>query len=210
MKCIIYKLSDGSIAIGHICAENGNLIDDLTIKRFYQEEVSVKVKVPVLNEAGEETGKFKTETKTQLHTKMRSEEEVILEEAERSKPEGCVSYRIADTSDLPGGKADGTYDKSFREAFTDNNSGSQVDVDMDKARNIHMDRIRKARNDEFIKLGFPTKLNDELEAAVISEETRTKLKKLRDIPQNTDLMKAKTPEQLKAIWPEELNLEEAS
>ncbi len=120
----------------------------------------------------------------------------IEEIAEKDVPAG-LEYRIVDVDKLP-------TDRTFRNAWTDNNPTETVDVNMDKARNIYMNRIRHARSEKFIELGFPNKLDPELEAAVISKETRDILQALRDIPQVLDLSGASTPEELKALWPEEL------
>lgn len=46
---------------------------------------------------------------------------------------GFVSYRIADVSDLPKGEGD-SYDRTFVNAFTDDYEGSQIDIDLDKAK----------------------------------------------------------------------------
>lgn len=123
---------------------------------------------------------------------------MTLEEiAMKDVPEG-LEWRITDESNLP-------QDRYFRAAWTDNNPTETVDVDMTKARVIHMDHIRSARNEVFKKLGFPTKLNESLEQAIIPQDIQDKLQILRDLPQSLDLSIATTPEELKAIWPEELN-----
>lgn len=93
-------------------------------------------------------------------------------------------------------------DKTFREAWTDD--GEQIDTDMPRARVIHLENIRKAREEKFLEMGFPVQLDADLEAAVIPVETRATLETLRDIPQTFDLSGAGTPEELKALWPEEL------
>ncbi len=79
-----------------------------------------------------------------------------------------------------------------------------IKVNMDKARAIHMDRIREARQIKFEELGFPKKINAEVEAVFVSEELRNQLQELRDIPQTFDLNQARTPEELKLLWPEQL------
>lgn len=128
-------------------------------------------------------------------------DELTIEQiAEKDVPAGLV-YRIAEDSILP---LDNNGCALFREAWTDDNSRNTVDVDMDKAYIIHMNNIRSARNQEFINMGFPIKLDSDLEKNIIPLETRNKLQALRDIPQNIDLSTAKTPEELKAIWPKEL------
>lgn len=83
--------------------------------------------------------------------------------------------------------------------------GGKIEFDMDEARAIHLQRIRNKRNQKFIELGFPQRLNQELEEAILSTETKKKLQKLRDIPQNFDLKKFKTAEELKEAWPKELD-----
>lgn len=108
-----------------------------------------------------------------------------------------VSHRVVDDSQIP-------EDSYFFEAWTDDYDTDTVDVDMTKAQNIHMGKIRAARSLKFEELGFPTKLDADLEAAIIPESTRATLQTLRDIPQNIDLTVATTPDELKAIWPEEL------
>lgn len=108
-----------------------------------------------------------------------------------------VEYRIVDISKIPS-------DRQFRNAWTDDFDTDTVDVDMNKARDIHMNNIRAARSKKFIELGFPNKLNPELEKTIISEEIRETLQVLRDISQNLDLTIAETPEELSQIWPEEL------
>lgn len=120
----------------------------------------------------------------------------IEEVATKDVPKG-LEYRIIDKSLLP-------QDRYFRNAWTDDNPTDTVDIDMEKARSIHMDKIRKARDKKFKEMGFPVKLDTDLEAAVIPKQTRDKLQALRDIPQTLDLSVAQTPEELKAIMPEEL------
>lgn len=104
-----------------------------------------------------------------------------------------VSWRIIQDADIPA-------DRTFRAAFTDD--GVKIGHDMDKARAIHMDRIRKAREP---RLAETDKL---ILQAIERGENIGALgefrQKLRDIPQTLDLSKAATVEDLKAIWPEEL------
>lgn len=96
-------------------------------------------------------------------------------------------------------------DRYFRNAWTDDNATTTVDIHLGKARAVHMNEIRKVRNDKFIELGFPTKLNEDLEMAIIPEAIRNKLRALRDLPETIDLSQATTPKELKAIWPKELS-----
>lgn len=120
----------------------------------------------------------------------------IEEIAKKDVPFG-LSWRITTIDNIP-------TDRYFRNAWTDNNPTPTIDVDMEKAKNIHLQNIRNKRADKFIELGFPIKLDSDLEKNLIPQETRDKLQALRDIPQNIDLSTAITPEELKTIWPKEL------
>jgi hypothetical protein len=95
--------------------------------------------------------------------------------------------------------------RGFRDAWIW--SGTAIDVDMPKARVIHMDRIRKVRNAEFERRGLDRHLQTALTRGdtVRAQELEEEKQILRDIPQKYDLSGFKTPEELKAAWPKELD-----
>ena len=101
-------------------------------------------------------------------------------------------------SDLPS-------DRYFRNAWewSEMDTGGAPKVNMTKARAIHMDVIREARNAELIKTDLPfmraVETGDTNAQAMITSEKQT----LRDIPQTFDLT-ARTPAQLMSKWPVEL------
>lgn len=97
-----------------------------------------------------------------------------------------LDYRIVDASEIP-------EDRTFRDAWTD--SANAVKVDMPKARQIHMNRIREKRNEKLAVLDIET---------LKGKDVQAQKQKLRDLPQALDLSKVKTPEELKALWPVEL------
>jgi hypothetical protein len=72
---------------------------------------------------------------------------------------------------------------------------------MPKAREIHMARIRKARD---AKLEETDKQVAALDGGPIPAPLRAQRQRLRDIPQTLNLSTAKTPDELKAMWPPEL------
>ena len=80
-----------------------------------------------------------------------------------------------------------------------------VNVNMTKARLIHMDRIRVVRNAELVKedVTFMRAVEDgdtDAQATI-----KTKKQTLRDIPATFDITTdVDTPEKLKAKWPTEL------
>lgn len=117
-----------------------------------------------------------------------------VEQVASSVPSG-VSYDVVDSATLP-------VDRTFRKALIIDNGA--VSVDMVKACDIHMDRLREMRQEKFVEMGFPQKLNEEVENAVVSAPVKAQLQALRDIPQTYDLSVATTPEALKAMIPVEL------
>jgi len=80
-----------------------------------------------------------------------------------------------------------------------------VNVDMTKARAIHLEEIRRVRNEELVKedVTFMRAVED---ADTDAQATiKTKKQTLRDIPATFDITTdVDTPEQLKAKWPTEL------
>jgi hypothetical protein len=81
----------------------------------------------------------------------------------------------------------------FRNAWE--SDGSRIGINMEKARDLHMARIRRVRNAELARLDI-----EQLRGRDVAAEKQT----LRDLPDNLDLSTASTPEALKAIWPSEL------
>lgn len=114
-----------------------------------------------------------------------------FEKSERIIGAGAVpknrheSWRIAGDAEIP-------QDRYFRKAWEDNGT---LSVNMPKARDIHMDRIRAKRNEKLKELDIET---------LKGRDVQTEKQALRDIPQTFDLTKATTPEELKALWPDEL------
>lgn len=110
----------------------------------------------------------------------------IEEIAKKDVPDG-LEYRITDVSNIP-------TDRTFRNAWTDDEPTDTVDVDMPKARALHMDKLRGLRNDKL----------KALDSRKYGSGKDAERQALRDMPGNTDLELATTPEDLKAILPEEL------
>lgn len=84
-------------------------------------------------------------------------------------------------------------DKTFRNAWKVNNGSIQVD--MEKARAIQMDKIRDARNKALKVLDIET-----MKGLDVQAEKQV----LRDLPNTFDLSTATTPDELKQLWPEGL------
>jgi len=74
-------------------------------------------------------------------------------------------------------------------------------VDMDRARLIKLEQIRKARKPELAKLDISYLRALEAGNSRLQLEIAAKKQTLRDLPQTFDLSKAQTVTQLKSIWP---------
>ena len=107
--------------------------------------------------------------------------------AAKDVPEG-LSWRICDNSNLPSSR-------EFRNAWTDSNATDTVDIDIDKAKSIHLDNIRKVRDKKLALLDVET-----LKGIDVQAEKQV----LRDIPQVINLTNINNIEDLKLVWPEEL------
>lgn len=117
---------------------------------------------------------------------------VHFEDYEGDLPIGC---REIDVSDIP-------TDMTFRRAWED--SGTGIKISMAKARLIHMDNIRKARKPRLEALDIEVNKARDAGNDTLARELSTQRQALRDIPQTFSLSGAKTPAQLKALWPAEL------
>jgi hypothetical protein len=78
-----------------------------------------------------------------------------------------------------------------------------ININMAKARAIHLTEIRKVRDAELIKEDINYTKALEIGDTSTQNSVATRKHTLRDIPQTFDLT-ADTPEELKAKWPTEL------
>ena len=94
-------------------------------------------------------------------------------------------------------------DRDFRPGWV--RGADKIDVDMRKAHTIHMDRIRAVRDQLLAESDIA--MLKAIEAGDAAEESKIKAErqKLRDIPQSFDLSGAKSPDELRALWPAELS-----
>lgn len=113
-----------------------------------------------------------------------------------------VEYKVVEDTDLLNVHKD---DKSFRQAWCFC-SKQGVRFDMDRAREIHLQRVRARRNERLSSADFEiNKAEDEDSPDQnLIKQLRRKRRGLRDIPQTLDMSKASCPDDLKKIWPKEL------
>jgi len=121
---------------------------------------------------------------------------------ERATFPAAGPHYIVEESALPGGSVSEDNDYFFPCWEWESDA---VAVNMTKARALHMDVIRKARDIELAKLDVPwmqaVEAGNTSDQATIATQKQT----LRDIPTTFDLTTGvDTPDQLKARWPTEL------
>lgn len=193
MKRIIFKNLDGSVSI-IIPAPNARLTQKVKIgdEDILDGDGNI-LKTIKVDDNGEsivdEKGFFVLCALTRPVYEVQfteTEDDFVQRIAEKDVPEG-LEYRITDVSNIPS-------DRTFRNAWTDDNPTETVDVDMPKARIIHMDRLREIRDEKLV----------ELDKRKYGSEKDAERQALRDMPTNTDLSIVTTPEELKAIMPNEL------
>jgi hypothetical protein len=114
---------------------------------------------------------------------------------ERSIPPDAINPHYIEDDDIPKKEVDGgmVEDRYFRNAWK--SEGGKLAVDMEKARDVQMDKIRFARDQELEVLDKET-----LKGIDVQAEKQV----LRDIPQTFDLTVAETLDDLRDLWPEEL------
>jgi hypothetical protein len=90
--------------------------------------------------------------------------------------------------------------REFRDEWRQ--EGDEIVVEVGLARLKQMDRIREMRQKKFEEMGFPQRLNAQIENAILDEATKIELQRLRDITQTFDLSIATNADELEALWPE--------
>ena len=80
-----------------------------------------------------------------------------------------------------------------------------INVNMTKARAIHLEEIRRVRNEELAKEDINLMIANESGTSSEQDAVKAKKQTLRDLPATFDITTdVDTPEKLKAKWPTEL------
>jgi len=109
-----------------------------------------------------------------------------------SLPDSAVDVRVIAAGDLP-------TDRTFRNAWK-----PDLTVDMDKAKGIWKDKMREVRAPKLVALDLEFMRAIESGDEKAKGEVMEKKKVLRDVTAHPDIDKAQTPDELKAVWPTEL------
>jgi hypothetical protein len=108
-------------------------------------------------------------------------------------PADAADVEVIDASSVPS-------DRTFRDAWT--KSGGKVDVDMEKAREVHKNHLRVRRAPLFKDLDEQSVRAIEEGDTVALAEIRQKKQALRDVTAHPAILTATTPDELKAAVPE--------
>jgi len=122
------------------------------------------------------------------------EKEIEQWEATQHDHEKSISWRIMPDDAIPN-------DDTFSGAWTDTTSELKIDIDMNKAKEIHRGRMREARASLLASLDINYMRADEIGDTIKKQTIVAQKQELRDVTKHSDIDKAITPEQLKTIWP---------
>lgn len=119
-----------------------------------------------------------------------------LEKWKLVNPDTYISHRQMLDSAIPS-------DRTFRDAWADTTPELVIDVDMVKARDIHLERIRVKRNAELSKLDVQATKAQDIGDAETLAQIRARKQELRDLPATLapTLASAASIDALKAIQP---------
>lgn len=109
--------------------------------------------------------------------------------------ESVVSWRVMPDDAIP-------TDRTFRAAWSDTTPSASIDIDMDRCREVWKGRLRRARAPKLAELDVA--VMRAIESGGDTSDLARKKQALRDVTKHPDIEAAKTPEELKAVWPEEL------
>jgi multidrug efflux pump subunit AcrB len=125
-----------------------------------------------------------------------ADEAEAIEKWKLANPEKYVNHRQMLDSAIP-------TDRTFRDAWADTTPELTIDVDMAKARDIHLESIRIKRNAELSKLDIQATKAQDIGDADALTQIRVRKQELRDLPVTLapSLASAVSVDALKAIQP---------
>ena len=119
-----------------------------------------------------------------------SEDAFLDRVRQRSVPPDAIHVRVVDASAIP-------KDRTFRNALK-----PDLTFDIAKCRTIHRERMRAARAPLLAALDVEYQRADEQGDNAAKGKVAARKKVLRDITGHPGIDTAKTPDQLKAVWPD--------
>jgi hypothetical protein len=134
----------------------------------------------------------------------KTDDEILQWEMNRAVPKDATDVNIIEEEDVPKKiyPIEGDHTFSYREAWRQ--SAGKISHDMNIARNIHMDKIRKIRDVQLDSLDKDWMKASGQKKQKDADDIETQRQALRDLPQTFDLTKAQTVDDLKVMWPPNL------
>src|SRR5262249_28807419 len=129
----------------------------------------------------------------QARRESETDEDFLARVVATDLPKEASDVRIVERSVFP-------EDRVFRNAWRQDGSG-RIDIDMEKARGIQRNRIRAARAPLLAELDVAYQRADEREDTAAKADIAARKQALRDAPADPAIETARTPEELKAVWP---------
>ena len=125
-----------------------------------------------------------------------ADEAQAIEKWKLANPGAYISHRQMSATAIPA-------DRTFRDAWADITPELTIDIDMAKARDIHLGRIRIKRNAELSKLDIQATKAQDIGDAETLAQIRARKQELRDLPATLapTLASAASVDALKAIQP---------
>lgn len=182
MKKIVYTVGDGNLLVVHP-APWARLCKAITFKgktlRFDPQPFDLFVKV------------HQTDELNPLWAE--SEAEFLQRIVKQDVPKDAINVRVVDEIEIP-------QDRTFRMAWAHDDRG-QIAVDMNKARDIHRDALRKMRAPKLAALDVEYQRADEAGNAAKKADVAARKQVLRDVTKHPGIDAAGTPDDLKAVLP---------
>lgn len=196
MKVAILKQADGAIQVMHLIPI-GVQVDgkDWIVGRILNRNGTMSIMVMREDQCGEITmsaDDFANGKEPDGVTFIYSD--VATEVAKKSDGSKIASWRHMPNSVIP-------TDMTFRDAWADETPELTIDIDMNKAREIHKNKIREARAPLLAALDVEYQRADEAGDTAAKKAVAAKKQALRDTTKDARLASATTPDRLKAVWP---------
>ncbi|WP_431014681.1 hypothetical protein [Bradyrhizobium pachyrhizi] len=124
-----------------------------------------------------------------------SEEDALQRALQKDVPPDAVNPTIIDRDQIP-------QDRTFRDAWR--HVGEEIRHDMDRCRDIHRDRMRSARLPRLAALDVEYQRAEEAGDMARKRDIAAEKQVLRDVTKLPELDSTKSPDDLKAVWPQDI------
>lgn len=124
-------------------------------------------------------------------------DKLSVQDALKALPPGVSTYEVVKVSELPARD-------EYRNSWDLDNVEKKVKYNLNKAKEIHKEKLRKLREPKLAALDIEYQKADEADDKNEKKKIAAKKQKLRDITDDESIASAQTIEQLKAAIPDVL------